>query len=171
MIKPGDNIPSAATWHVTGDDSVIVNVAEWLAEGKHIFFSLPGAFTPTCHNHHLPGFVANADKLKSLGIDKIICASVNDPHVMRAWAKAQNAFGKIEFLADFDASLALDMGLSRDLSATGLGQRFMRSAMIIERGIVSSIFVDSVPGQLTNTSASSIMGVLRSQHVKELQDA
>lgn len=160
-IEPGQHIPDLKVWRVGSNPPATVSLRDWLGTGKTVIFTLPGAFTPTCNNYHLPGFVANADKLCAAGVENIICASVNDHFVMQAWANAQNALGKIDFIADFDAKLTLALGLDKDLNAGGLGVRATRSAMIITDGVVDAIFVDEKSGQLTNTSASSILDALR----------
>ncbi len=117
-----------------------------LGQGKVVLFSVPGAFTPTCHVNHLPGFLANAHKLAAAGVDRIICVSVNDHHVMKAWAEASDALGKVDFIADGNADLARALGLDKDFSAFGMGTRYARAAMIIDNGIVDAVFVEDAPG-------------------------
>lgn len=160
MIKSGDKLPNLKVWKIDQSGTEQVDIATWLGTEKIVIFTLPGAFTPTCHIHHLPGYVANVKKFNTLGVTKIICASVNDHYVMKAWAQSQQAVGKIEFLADFDAKFAQALGLSRDLTAGGLGQRLVRAAIIIQDGLIQDVFVDDKPGQLTNTGAQSILNVL-----------
>jgi peroxiredoxin len=130
-----------------------------LGEGLVVFFAVPGAFTPTCHVNHLPGFVANESKLKAAGVDRIVCASVNDAHVMKAWAEASNALGKIDFLADGNGELAEAMGLAKDLSGAGMGKRFSRSAALIRNGVVEAVFIEDAPG-VTATGAPAILMAL-----------
>lgn len=163
MIGPGDTFPSHSTWYVSADETARLDVAQLLAEGLSIVFAVPGAYTPTCHNHHLPGFVHMADRFREYGVSRIICASVNDHHVMRAWAKDQHALGTIGFIADFDASLAHALGLERDLNAAGLGTRFVRSAMLVRDGVVRELLLDDEPGKLARTSAANILDVVRAQ--------
>lgn len=117
-----------------------------LGQGKVVLFSVPGAFTPTCHVNHLPGFLANAERLAAAGVDRIICASVNDHHVMKAWAEASDALGKVDFIADGNADLARALGLDKDFAAFGMGTRYARAAMIIVDGIVDAVFVEDAPG-------------------------
>lgn len=161
MIKPNQSIPSLPVWVVKGEEVNQVDSAQLLSDGKIVLFAVPGAYTPTCSSDHLPGFVQNYDALKSLGVNKIICASVNDHFVMQAWALEHEALENIGFLADFDASLAKALGLDRDLSGGGLGVRYIRSAMIIEQGIVQAVFIDEKPGAITNSGASNILDYLR----------
>jgi len=161
-IKMGDHLPELAVWRVTNSGSTKENLLAWLGAGKNIIFTLPGAYTPTCHVHHLPGYIAAYDAFKTRGVNNIVCASVNDHFVMRAWAESHAALGKIEFLADFDAKLAEQLGLAKDLSAGGLGKRFQRTAIIVENGLIQAIFVDDKPGQLTFTGAQAILDVIDS---------
>jgi len=160
MIKSGDKIPDISLWRINRTTTEEINSSDWFSSGTSVLFMVPGAFTPTCHNHHLPGFIKNASAIKALGVDRIVCASVNDKYVMKAWAKQTGALEQIEFLADFDARFASDLGLSRDLNAGGLGIRFVRAALIIENSIVHSVFVDEIGGQVTNTGALHILDVL-----------
>jgi len=165
MIKSGEKIPNVSIWCINEKFNGEINSSDLFDDGISILFTLPGAFTPTCHNFHLPGYLKNARAFKNLGVKNIVCASVNDKYVMDAWAKDTGAknngvMGEIDFLADFDGRFAKALGLCQDLSATGLGHRFVRSAMIIERGIVTNLFVDEARGQTTNTGALHLLDVL-----------
>jgi peroxiredoxin len=130
-----------------------------LGAGLVVFFAVPGAFTPGCHLNHLPGFVANEAKLRAAGVDRIVCAAVNDHHVMKAWAEASGALGKIDFLADGNAELARALGLAKDFSGSGMGERFMRSALLIRNGVVDAVFIEEAPG-VTATGAPAILMAL-----------
>ena len=152
MIKNGDALPSVPVKLVGAEGSTDVTSDAVLGTGTVVLFTVPGAFTPTCHVNHLPGFVANESKLRSLGVDRIVCASVNDHHVMKAWAEASGALGKIDFLADGNGALADAMGLSKDFSAAGMGKRFIRAAMVIRNGVVEIIAPEEGPG--VNASAA-----------------
>ena len=128
-----------------------------LGTGHVVFFTVPGAFTPTCHVNHLPGFLANAGKLKAAGVTRIVCGSTNDHHVIKAWAESTGALGTIDFIADPHAELAKAMGLDRDMD---LGLRFRRSAMIIRDGVVEAVFVEDAPG-VTASGAPAILMALQ----------
>ncbi|MCF6325718.1 MAG: peroxiredoxin [Devosiaceae bacterium] len=167
MIKSGEKIPGVSIWCIKENFSGEINSSDLFAGGTSILFTLPGAYTPTCHNYHLPGYLKNAHTFRELGIKNIVCASVNDKYVMDEWAKNTGAIGEIDFLADFDGRFASALGLNKDLSAAGLGNRFARSAMIIEQGIVTNIYVDDARGQTTNTGALHLLDVLGSSRVKE----
>jgi peroxiredoxin len=160
-IEPGDRIPSVPVKLIDSAGVTDTTSDEALGHGRVVFFAVPGAFTPTCHTNHLPGFIANAGKMKAAGIERIVCASVNDHHVMRAWAAATNALGTIDLLADGNGALARALGLDNDMSASGMGLRFQRSAMIIENGVVRSVFGEEKPGQVTGSGAPAILLALQ----------
>lgn len=159
MIESGDTIPSVPVKLVDADGIADTTSDAVLGKGRVVFFAVPGAFTPTCHVNHLPGFIANADKLRAAGVDRIVCAAANDHHVVKAWAEASQALGKIDFIADGNAALARAMGLDKDLSGAGLGTRFMRSAMLVTDGVVDAVFVEDAPG-VTATGAPAILMAL-----------
>jgi glutaredoxin/glutathione-dependent peroxiredoxin len=122
-----------------------------------VLFAVPGAFTPTCHKNHMPGFVKNADAIKAKGIDTIAVTAVNDVFVMDAWKKASGAEGKIEFLADGSADFAKAIGLSLDASARGLGIRSQRYCMVVDDGVVKSISVEDTPGKAELSGADNLL--------------
>lgn len=146
MIERGSPLPAVPTKLVTADGISDSTTDAVLGKGLVVLFTVPGAFTPTCHVNHLPGFVANQFKLKAAGVDRIVCASVNDHHVMKAWAEATGALGLIDFLADGNGAMAKAFGLDLDLTAAGMGPRFKRSAVLIRDGIVQDVFVEDGPG-------------------------
>lgn len=159
MIETGQPIPSVKTQLINADGTTDTTSDAVLGSGLVVFFSVPGAFTPTCHVNHLPGFVANAAKLRAAGVDRIVCASVNDKHVMKAWAEASGALGEIDFIADGNAELADAMGLGRDMSGGGMGRRFTRSAALLRDGVVQQIYLEDAPG-VTATGAPAILMAL-----------
>jgi len=161
LISIADRVPAVGVKRVARDETTDVDTAEYLGEGRVVLFTVPGAFTPTCHNNHLPGFVGMADRLAEAGIDRIVCATVNDHHVTRAWAESQNALGGIEFIADFDAAFARALGLDKDMTAGGLGTRFQRAALIIENGTVTHLFREEQRGQVTNSGAPAVLDALK----------
>lgn len=157
MIQSGSPIPSVPVKLVNAEGAVETTADAALGQGTVVFFAVPGAFTPTCHVNHLPGFLANMTKLRAAGVDRVVCASVNDAHVMRAWAEASNALGEMDFLADGSAVLAEAMGMAKDFS--GMGKRFIRSAMIIRNGVVDAVFVEDAPG-VNATGAPAVLMAL-----------
>ena len=116
-----------------------------------MLFVVPGAFTPTCSAKHLPGFVKLADKFRAAAIDKIACMAVNDAHVMRAWAEANDAVGIIDMIADIRTEISDALGLTRDMGPI-MGRRAARCAMLVDHGIVQSIFMEE-PGAFELSSA------------------
>ena len=125
-IKVGDRLPTTTFTVMTADGPKPQTTDEIFKGKKVVLFAVPGAFTPTCHKNHLPGFLASADQIKAKGIDTIAVTGVNDVFVMDAWKKNTGAEGKIEFLADGSAAFANAIGLSVDLGARGLGTRSQR---------------------------------------------
>jgi glutaredoxin/glutathione-dependent peroxiredoxin len=163
MIERGNAIPAVGIKLVTASGVAETTSDAVLGSGTVVFFAVPGAFTPTCHVNHLPGFLANADKLRAKGVDRIVCAAANDAHVMKAWAEASNALSDIDFIADGNAELAKALGLAKDFSANGMGTRFARSAMIVRDGKVSDIFVEDAPG-VNASGAPAILMALETAH-------
>ena len=157
MIKSGDSVPSVPVKYITSSGTSDTTSDAVLGSGKVVFFAVPGAFTPTCHVNHLPGFIANAGKLKAAGVDAVVCGSVNDQYVMKAWAENTDALGAVGFLADGDAALARAMGLDKVMGP--LGTRFARSAMLIDNGTVTHVFVEDAPG-VNATGAPAILMAL-----------
>lgn len=160
-IQPGQPIPSVPVKHVTADGVADASSADILGKGTVVFFSVPGAFTPTCHLNHLPGYLAAADKLAAAGADKIVCATANDQHVVKAWAEATGALGTIEFIADGLANLAKELGLEKDLSGGGLGLRYTRSALLIADGVVKVVNTEASPGEVTASGAPAMLEALK----------
>ncbi len=159
MIERGNPIPFVGIKLVTAsgvDDATSQSV---LGQGKVVLFSVPGAFTPTCHVNHLPGFVANAAKLRAAGVDRIVCVSINDHHVMKAWAEASGALDDVAFIADGNGELAKALGLDRDFFAAGMGTRYARSAMIINNGMVEAVFVEDAPGVNASGAPAILMAL------------
>ena len=157
-IKVGDNVPSVSLAHMSQSGPSGLTSDELFGGKRVVLFAVPGAFTPTCSAAHLPGFVANADKIKAKGVDDIVCISVNDAFVMDAWGKAQNA-DDIHMVADGSGEFARATGLEFDLVSRGLGMRSQRYAMVVEDGVVTHLHVDEA-GALEKSSAESVLDLL-----------
>lgn len=140
-IQVNDNIPAVDIKIVTNGEMSDTNTADLFGSGKSVLFGVPGAFTPTCSQAHLPGYVVNADAIKAKGVDRIVCMSVNDAFVMKAWGEASNAEA-LTMLADGNAGFTSEMGLELDASGFGMGKRCQRFAMIIDNGTVTGVFVE-----------------------------
>lgn len=157
-IAVGDTIPGC-TLMVMGDNGPeAVTTDSLFGAKKVVLFAVPGAFTPGCSMAHLPGYVVNADKIKAMGVDSIICLSVNDAFVMDAWGKAQNA-EEIVMLADGNGEFTAKLGLELDGSGFGMGHRSQRFAMIVENGTVTHLNVEEGSG-VDVSSAETMMGLL-----------
>jgi len=158
-ISVGDKIPDVKLMTMTAEGPRPVQSGEVLGSGKVVLFAVPGAFTPTCSDHHLPGFVLRADDIRAKGVDTVACVAVNDPFVMGAWGQAQNTEGAVTMLADGNGEFAAAMGLELDGSGFGLGTRSQRYAVIIEDGVVTDLAVESQPG-VDVSSADSVLAKL-----------
>ncbi len=141
-INVGDKVPNVTLKRLGDGGMEAVNTGEFFAGRKIVLFSVPGAFTPTCSQTHLPQFIENADEIKAKGVDEIVCLAVNDPFVMAAWADAQGAGDKVTMLPDGNGEFTGAMGLTQDISGAGLATRGKRFAMIIEDGVVQSLDVE-----------------------------
>jgi peroxiredoxin len=158
-ISVGATIPDVKVMTMTADGPKPVQTGEVLGHGRVVLFGVPGAFTPTCSDHHLPGFVLRADDLKAKGIDTIACASVNDAFVMDAWAKDRGVGDKIVMLADGNGEFTRAMGLELDGSGFGLGTRSQRYAALLEDGVVRRLNVEQGTG-VDVSSAESVLATL-----------
>jgi peroxiredoxin len=146
-ISVGDKIPDVKLTMLTDEGLKPVQSTEVLGSGKVVLIGVPGAFTPTCSDHHLPGYVLRAEDLRAKGVDTIACVAVNDAFVMGAWGKASGANDSgVLMLADGNGEFAAQMGLEFDLSSLGLGTRSQRYAAIIEDGVVTDIAVEEGRG-------------------------
>lgn len=140
MIQIGQTLPNVQLSQRTSEGTLTHSVNTLFANKKVVLFAVPGAYTPTCSEAHLPGYVVLADKFKEKGVDMIACVSVNDAFVMKAWGEAQNA-SEIFMLADGDASFTKALGLEMDTGNFG-GVRSQRYAMVIENNVVTLLNVE-----------------------------
>lgn len=157
-IKIGDRIPSVTLKKMGAKGPEDVNTDEIFRNRKVVLFAVPGAFTPTCTQAHLPGYVVDADRIKDKGVDTIACMAVNDVFVMDAWGKSQNAEALL-MLADGNAEFTKALGLELDGSGFGMGTRSQRFALVAEDGVVRHLAVEPNPG-LDVSSAEKILEVL-----------
>ena len=122
--------------------------------------AVPGAFTPTCHLKHLPGFVNRADEIKAKGVDRVACLAVNDVFVLDAWSKASGGQGKVLFLADGNCEFTKAIGMDLDASGFGMGSRSKRYAMIVDDGVVKTLLLEPQPGQAVKSGVEKIIAAL-----------
>jgi peroxiredoxin len=162
-IKVGDRLPAGTLqefFEVEKNGCSIgpnpVSIEDLTRGKKVVLFGLPGAFTPTCSAKHVPGYVANYDKLKAKGVDTIACMSVNDAFVMGAWARDQKAAGKVRMLADGSAEYTRKLGLEMDLNARGMGMRCQRFSMLVDDGVVKALNVEA-PGKFEVSNAETML--------------
>ena len=159
-IKVGDKFPSVELGRMGEKGPEKVKTDDLFKGKRVVLFSVPGAFTPTCSEKHLPGFIEQAEAIKAKGVDQILCVAVNDPFVLSAWEKARNVNGKVTILSDGNAEFTRAIGLDLDASGFGLGTRSKRYAMVVEDGVVKSLMVEDVPTQAEKSSASAILAAL-----------
>jgi peroxiredoxin len=156
-IAVGDRLPEVKFTIMTDIGSAQKTTSELFGGKKIALFAVPGAFTPTCHNNHLPGFLDNLEALKAKGVDEVICTAVNDIFVLTAWAKATGADGKINFISDGSAVFAKAIGLDNDSSAANMGIRSKRYAMLVEDGVVKALNVEPAPGKADVSGAPALL--------------
>ncbi|HZT25540.1 MAG TPA: peroxiredoxin [Pseudolabrys sp.] len=155
-IKVGDRLPKA-TFRVMTSEGPKPKTTDEVFKGRKVaLFAVPGAFTPTCSNLHLPSFLNNIDAFKGKGA-AVAVTGVNDVFVMEAWKKANNAGDKIEFLADGNAEFAKAVGMDFDGSGPGLGTRSKRYSMLVDDGVVKTLNVEDAPGKCELTSGQALL--------------
>jgi glutaredoxin/glutathione-dependent peroxiredoxin len=159
-IAPGNSLPAFTFKMPSADGPKDITVDE-VFKGKTVaFFAVPGAFTPTCHLNHLPGFLANLEAFKAKGVDTVAVTAVNDVHVMKAWAEATGAKDKILHLADGSAQFAKAIGLELDAGGFGMGMRSKRYAMLVKDGVVAILHVEDMPGKAEASSAEALLAAM-----------
>lgn len=158
MIKVGDRLPEATLVKVGTDGPEQVSTTDYFKGRRVALFAVPGAFTPTCSQRHLPGFIERGEELKARGIDEVACTAVNDPFVLGAWAKQSEAHG-ITMLADGNGVFADALGLSFDGAKFGMGRRSQRYSMIVDDGVVERLNVEA-PGEFKVSSADYLLEAL-----------
>jgi peroxiredoxin len=138
MIEVGQKLPNATLTMMGPDGVQQVDLASRLKGRRVIIFGLPGAFTPTCSSAHLPSFMRTKPQFDAKGVDEIICLSVNDPHVMRAWGETSGgAAAGISFLADQASEFTKAIGMEFSAPPAGFFDRSKRYSMFVEDGVVT----------------------------------
>jgi peroxiredoxin len=155
-IKVGDKVPSATLRYLSPEGPKEITTDE-LFRGKRVaLFAVPGAFTPTCSQRHLPGYVDKAAEIKAKGIDTIACVSVNDAFVMGAWGKDQKTEGKVTMLADGSGDFTRAVDLELDATRNGLGKRSQRYSMLVDNGVVKALHIEA-PGKFEVSDADTML--------------
>ncbi|MGO8872281.1 MAG: peroxiredoxin [Acidimicrobiales bacterium] len=158
-IAVGDTIPDVRVMTSGPTGPVHVQTRDALGSGRVVLFAVPGAFTPTCSDYHLPSYVIRHDELRAKGVDTVACISVNDPFVMAAWGEIQQVGDTVTLLADGNGEFTRAVGLELDGSGFGLGTRSQRYAMVLEDGVVTTLNVEPGAG-LSVSAADAILEVL-----------
>lgn len=156
-IAVGDTLPQATFRVMTENGPAAKTTGEIFSGRKVVLFAVPGAFTPTCHKNHLPGFIEKADEILAKGVDAIAVTGVNDVFVMDAWAKSTSGSGKIEFLSDGNGDFAKALGLALDGTGFGLGTRSQRYSMIVDDGVVRAVNVEDSPSKADVSGAENLL--------------
>ncbi len=159
-IEVGARLPNTTFRRLgpTGPETVMTE--DVFAGKKAVLFAVPGAFTPTCHRNHLPGYLNNLDALREKGVEVVAVTAVNDPFVMDAWADATGAKGSLEFLSDGNGDFAKAIGLDLDASGGGLGLRSKRYAMVLDDMTVTHLAVEDSPGKADLSSAEKTLAAI-----------
>ena len=158
-LSKGDTVPDVPLTIVGADGPEKRAAKDFFGGRKVVLFAVPGAFTPTCHNNHMPGFVENAEAIREKGVDEIAVISMNDPFVMGAWKDASGADGKVTFIADGSGEFTKAAGMDMDMSAVGFGTRSQRYSMIVNDGTVESVNVEETRG-VDKSGAATLMSQL-----------
>ncbi|MGQ0456422.1 MAG: peroxiredoxin [Hyphomicrobium sp.] len=159
-IKVGDRLPDAKFTVMGAEGPTSKSVAEIFSGKTVALFAVPGAYTPTCHKNHMPGFVDRIGELKAKGVDAVACTAVNDIFVLTNWAGDTGAAGKIEMLADGSGDFAKAIGLEIDLSGFGLGVRSKRYAMLVKDGVVTVLNIEDSPPIAEKSSAENLCSMI-----------
>lgn len=160
MLKQGDALPDVKLMTMTADGPTPVQLGEYVKGKKVVIFGLPGAFTPTCSEQHLPGFVDRAADIRAKGVDAIACLTTADFFVMKAWGEQRGVGDAVDMLSDGNHEFIRTTGMAIDLSDHGLGERSNRYAMIVVDGKVSWIGVEDNAGQADASTAAAVLAQL-----------
>lgn len=160
-VTTGDTLPAATFIELGADGPVEITTDALLKGRKVVLFAVPGAFTPTCHSAHVPSFIRTAAALAEKGVDEIVCISVNDPFVMKAWGEATGAGAAgIRMLSDAGSAFTKAIGMDFDAPPVGLHARSKRYAMLVEDGVVKVLNVEASPGECSVSAGEALLAAL-----------
>ena len=161
-ISAGDQLPDAKLVKMGGQGPEEVSLHSLTGGRKVAIFAVPGAFTPTCHESHMPGFIDESDALADAGVEQVICIAVNDPFVLKAWDEATKAAeAGVTLLGDPDGSFTKAIGMDFDFPPAGLYGRSSRYAMLVENGRVAVVNVEASPAACEVSSAATLLEHIR----------
>lgn len=160
-VTTGDSLPQATLAKLGAEGPEAVDLGQ-LTKGKKVaIFAVPGAFTPTCHSAHVPSFIRTKADFDAKGVDEIICVSVNDPFVMKAWGDATGATDAgITMLADPESAFTKAIGMDFDAPPAGLLARSKRYAMLVDDGKVTVLHAEESPGTCEVTAGESLLAAI-----------
>lgn len=160
-ITTGDALPDATLTRLGADGPEQVSLADLTKGRKVVIFAVPGAFTPTCHSAHVPSFIRTKDDFTAKGVDEIICISVNDPFVMKAWGEATGATAAgLSLLSDGTGAYTAEIGMNFDAPPVGLMGRSKRYAMLVDDGIVKVLHAEDSPGTCEISGGEAMLAAL-----------
>ena len=156
-LSIGDRIPEVTLFEPGDGGPKPVGTGDIFSGRKVVLVGMPGAFTPTCHRNHLPGFLEHRDSILEKGVDEILLLTNNDTFVLRAWSEASGAKDRIRFISDGNSEFIREAGLDMDRTERGMGIRAKRFAMIVDNGVVTFLAAEDMPGQTAVSSAAQIL--------------
>ncbi|WP_298974469.1 peroxiredoxin [uncultured Roseobacter sp.] len=157
-ISQGDQLPDATLVEMGADGPSPVSMADKTKGRKVVIFAVPGAYTPTCHSAHVPSFVRTKDQFDAKGVDEIICVSVNDPFVLKAWGEVTGATAAgITMLGDTESAFTKSIGMEFDAPPAGLLSRSKRYAMLVEDGKVTLFQPEESPGMCEVSAGEALL--------------
>ncbi|WP_095587318.1 peroxiredoxin [Actibacterium ureilyticum] len=160
-LAVGDKLPGATLVQLGDEGPEPVALGDRLAGRKVVIFAVPGAYTPTCHSAHVPSFIRTKDALADKGVDEVICVSVNDPFVMKAWGADTGATAAgLTMLGDPESSFTRAIGMDFDAPPAGLLGRSKRYAMLVEDGVVKLLHVEESPGACEISAGESLLAAI-----------
>jgi peroxiredoxin len=160
-LSIGDRLPEATLVHLGDEGPAPVSITEKAAGRKIVIFAVPGAYTPTCHSAHVPSFIRTKDQFDAKGVDEIICISVNDPFVMKAWGADTGATDAgLTMLSDAESAFTKAIGMDFDAPPAGLIARSKRYAMLVEDGVVTQLNLEESPGTCETSAGEGLLDVM-----------
>lgn len=159
-IAIGDRIPDVTVTTLGESGPTPASSLELLGSGKVVLFAVPGAFTPTCSDFHLPSYIIRNEELRAKGVDTIACISVNDAFVMGAWGEQQKVGDDVLMVADGNGDFTKAIGMEMDGTGFGLGIRSKRFAMVLEDGVVTMLRLETKPGSIEESGAEAVLQAL-----------